>query len=327
MKAISILLRKVALTAVVGAASHAPAQSQSGQADYPSHPIKFVVCCAGVVDALARAMGEEMAATLGQPFVVDTRPGQSGNIAANYVAKSKPDGYTIFLGTNSSHAANQSLYKNLPFDPNKDFIPLSGIAEAIIVLVTRPESKINSVADLIATAKARPDNLTYGWASSSVRMAMELTKQMTGVKIRDVPYKSNPQATTDLLGGQVDVMFADMTTAVPLIKAGKLKALAVSGSKRGASLPDVPTMSEAGLPGSRLTGWIAAWLPAKTPQPIVDKLQKAMHASLATPRVKQVIDVISAEVMPYTSSELMAFQLTEQQKWAQMIKAAGIEPE
>ena len=304
-----------------------PLQAYSQADDYPNRPIRVVICCAGVVESLARAMGEDMSITLGQPFVFETRAGQSGNIAADYVAKSKPDGYTLYLGTNSSHAANQSLYKSLPFDPVNDFVPVSGIAEALIVLVTRPDSKMTSVADLIATAKAHPGELAYGWASSSVRMAMELLKQMTGVKMRDIPYKSNPQATTDLLGGQFDVMFADMTTAVPLIKAGKLRALAVSSKKRGSSLPDVLTMAEAGVPGYNLTGWIAAWAPAKTPQPIVEKLQKAMQASFSTTRVKQSLASISAEPMPLTSNELMAFQIAEQKKWAQMIKAAGIQPE
>lgn len=312
------------LAIVVAAMFHSQAYSQD---DYPNRPIKVVICCAGVVESLARAIGEDMSVALGQPLVFETRPGQSGNIAADMVAKSKPDGYTIYLGTNSSHAANQSLYKSLPFDFVNDFVPIGGIAEALIVLVTRPESKITSVADLIATAKSRPDEMAYGWGSSSVRMAMELLKQMTGVKMRDIPYKSNPQATADLLGGQFDVMFADMTTAVPLIKAGKLRALAVSSKKRGSSLPDVPTMSEAGIPGYHLTGWIAAWAPGKTPQPIVEKLQKTMHASFSTNRVKQSLASISAEPMPFTSSELMAFQIAEQRKWAQMIKAAGIQPE
>jgi len=319
-----ILTRLAALPLALAAAAHTQA---FGQSDYPNKPIRVVICCAGVMENMARAMSEDMSPALGQPLVLDTRPGQSGNIAADIVAKSKPDGYTVYLGTNSSHAANRSLFKSLPFDPINDFTPVAGIAEAIVVLVSRPDSKIQSVADLVAAARAQPDELSYGWASSSVRMAMELLKQMTGVKIRDIPYKTNPQATTDLMGGQFDVMFADMTTAVPLIKAGKLKALGVSGGKRGASLPDVPTIAEAGVPGYKLTAWIAAWVPAKTPQPIVEKLQKAMIASYATARVKQVFQLNSAEALPLTSSELMAFQIAEEKKWAQMIKAAGITPE
>lgn len=321
-KAFFKLTTAVSLSLAALAPFHAQAQS-----DFPNKPIRVIICCAGVMENMARAMGEDMTPSLGQPLVFETKPGQSGNIAADYVAKSKPDGYTIFLGTNSSHAANLSLFKSLPFDPNSDFVPVSGIAEQMIVLVTRPESKITSVADLIKTAKANPDALSYGWASSSVRMASELLKQMTGIKMRDIPYKTNPQAATDLLGGQIDLMFADMTTAVPLIKAGKLRALAVSSKKRAPSLPDVPTVAEAGVPGYHLTGWIAAWVPAKTPKPVVERLQKAIHQSLATERVKQSFAVTAADALPLSSAELMTFQLAEQKKWAQMIKAAGIQPE
>ena len=321
-KAFFKLTTAVSLSLAALAPFHAQAQS-----DFPNKPIRVIICCAGVMENMARAMGEDMTPSLGQPLVFETKPGQSGNIAADYVAKSKPDGYTIFLGTNSSHAANLSLFKSLPFDPNSDFVPVSGIAEQMIVLVTRPESKITSVADLVKTAKANPDALSYGWASSSVRMASELLKQMTGIKMRDIPYKTNPQAATDLLGGQIDLMFADMTTAVPLIKAGKLRALAVSSKKRAPSLPDVPTVAEAGVPGYHLTGWIAAWVPAKTPKPVVERLQKAIHQSLATERVKQSFAVTAADALPLSSAELMTFQLAEQKKWAQMIKAAGIQPE
>lgn len=321
-KAFFKLTTAVSLSLAALAPFHAHAQS-----DFPNKTIRVIICCAGVMENMARAMGEDMTPSLGQPLVFETKPGQSGNIAADYVAKSKPDGYTIFLGTNSSHAANLSLFKSLPFDPNSDFVPVSGIAEQMIVLVTRPESKITSVADLIKTAKANPDALSYGWASSSVRMASELLKQMTGIKMRDIPYKTNPQAATDLLGGQIDLMFADMTTAVPLIKAGKLRALAVSSKKRAPSLPDVPTVAEAGVPGYHLTGWIAAWVPAKTPKPVVERLQKAIHQSLATERVKQSFAVTAADALPLSSAELMTFQLAEQKKWAQMIKAAGIQPE
>ncbi len=302
------------------------AQAQA-QSDFPTRPIRVIICCAGVMENMARAMGEDMTPSLGQPLVFETKPGQSGNIAGDIVAKSKPDGYTVFLGTNSSHAANMSLFKSLPFDPNNDFVPVSGIAEQMIVLVTRPDSKITSVAELIKMAKGNPDQFSYGWASSSVRMASELLNQMTGIKVRGIPYKTNPQAATDLMGGQIDMMFADMTTAVPLIKAGKLRALGVSSRKRAPSLPDVPTVAEAGVPGYHLTGWIAAWAPAKTPKPIVERLQKAFHQSLTTERVKQAFAVTAADAMPLSSAELMAFQLAEQKKWAQMIKAAGIQPE
>lgn len=319
------LIRSLVRTSLIAAlAAGGVAQAQDA---YPSKPIRLISCCIGVIDAIARVVGEEMSNNLKQPVVVEAKAGASGGIGADFVAKSRPDGYTIFFGTNSTHAANQSLFKSLPYDYVKDFVPLAGVGEGPIVLVVNMQSPVRSVADLTALAKKQPGKLTYGWASSSTRMSMEMYNQLAGIKITDVPYKTNPQATTDLIGGQVDAMFADMNTAAPLIKAGKLRALAVSGSKRVAALPEVPTMKEAGVTDYNLTWWIAGWAPAGTPKEVVTQLNTAISKSITSPKVLEFFRNIALEPMPMSSDELMKFQVAEHGKWAKIISTAGIQPQ
>lgn len=315
-------LTKAVLIVALSACGWAQAQEA-----YPSKPIRLISCCIGVIDAIARVVGEEMANNLKQPVVVEAKAGASGGIAADYVAKSKPDGYTIFFGTNSTHAANQSLFKTLPYDYVKDFVPLAGVGEGPIVLVVNMQSPVRNVSELTALAKSKPGKLTYGWASSSTRMSMEMYNQLAGIKITDVPYKTNPQATTDLIGGQVDAMFADMNTAVPLIKAGKLRALAVSGSKRAPGLPEVPTMKEAGVTDYNLTWWVAGWAPAGTPKEVVTQLNTAISKSITSPKVLEFFKNIALDPMPMSGDELMKFQVAEHGKWAKIINTAGIQPQ
>jgi len=312
--------------AVFGSLFAALAASPSSAQDaYPSKPIRVIACCAGIIEAVTRQIGEEMSATLKQAVVVEPRPGASGMIGAELVSKARPDGYTIFIGTNSTHAANQSLFKSVPYDFVKDFVPVAGIGEGVLVLVVPINSTIKSLADLTARAKSQPGKLTFGWASSSTRLSMELYNQLADIKITDVPYKTNPQATTDLVGGQIDMMFADMNTAMPLIRAGRLRALALSGTKRSPTLPDVPTMQEAGVPGYNLTWWAAAWAPAGTPQGIVDQLNAAVTKAINAPKVQRFFETITFDAMPLTSDGLMKFQIAEHGKWAAIIKKAGIE--
>ncbi|GAA4326055.1 tripartite tricarboxylate transporter substrate binding protein [Pigmentiphaga soli] len=301
----------------------------AAQADeaWPAKPVRLVACCAGIIDAIARVVADEMTGDLKQPVVVETKPGASGMIGADFVAKSAPDGYTLFIGTNSTHAANQSLYVKVPYDYVHDFAPINGIAVGPIMMVVRADSPIKSVADLTAAARDKPGKLTFGWASSSTRVAMELYNQLAKVRIMSVPYKTNPQATTDLVGGQIDVMFADMATAVPMVKGGKLRPLAISGKRRVAVLPDVPTMEEAGVPGYDLTWWVAAWAPSKTPRDIVDRLNASIAKAIATPKALEFFKTIAVDPMPMTPGQLMQFQMAEHGKWGRVISLAGIEPQ
>jgi tripartite-type tricarboxylate transporter receptor subunit TctC len=294
---------------------------------YPSKPIRFVVCCAGFPDAVARLLAEQIGEQTKQSVVVDTRPGANGIMGAEIVAKSAPDGYTMFVGTNSTHAANQSLYKSLPYDYIKDFTPVSGISQGALLVVVNPALPVHSIADLTALAKKEPDKLNYGWASSSTRVAAELYKQIMGLQITDVPYKTVPQAATDLVGGRLDFMMADMVSAPPLVKAGKLRALAVTGVKRMSSFPDVPTMQEAGVPGYALTFWLAAYLPAGAPPAVTQRLNALLAAALDSQRVKEFLINAGSEPFPTTPEELMRFQVAEHDKWHKVIVGAGIQPE
>ncbi len=323
MQRIISLSKRLAVFGCIAAALAAPASR--AQDAYPSKPIRAIVCCAGIIEAITRQVAEEMSATLKQTVVVETKPGASGMIGADFVAKAKPDGYTIFFGTNSTHAANQSLFKSIPYDYVKDFVPVAGIGEGVLVLVVPVNSPLKSLTELTARAKSQPGKLSYGWASSSTRLSMELYNQLANIKITDVPYKTNPQATTDLVGGQIDVMFADMNTAMPLIKAGRLRPLAVSGSKRSPALPDVPTMQQAGVPDYKLTWWAAAWAPAGTPKEVVDQLNGAITKAIASPKVQKFFETITFEAMPLTSEGLMKFQVAEHGGWAGIVKKAGIE--
>src|SRR5690606_38828922 len=228
------ILHRARTTLALGLLCAAPLghSAYAASDNWPERPIHLVSCCVGIIENTARVIGEEMAKELAQSIVVESKPGASGMIAAEYISRAKPDGYNVFVGTNSSHGANQSLFKQVPYDFVKDFTPIGGIASGKIVLVVGSNSPIHSVAELTAYSKENPGKLDYGWASSSTRVAMEMYKQLADVKITDVPYKTNPQATMDVAGGQIDLMFADLSTAVPMIQSGKLRALAISGTSR-----------------------------------------------------------------------------------------------
>ena len=294
---------------------------------YPSKPIRFVVCCTGFPEAVARVVAEQITEQTKYQVVVDPKPGANGILAAEFVAKAPPDGYTVLIGTNSTHAANQSLYKQLNYDYVKDFVPISALSQGQLMLAVNPSLPAKNVAELTALAKKDPGKLTYGYASSSTRAAMEQYKQLAGVQIADVPYKTLPQATTDLLGGRLDLMIGDMVSLPPHVATGKLRALAVTGTKRMPAFPDVPTMREAGVAGYELTFWLGVWAPANTPAPMVQKLNDMVVAALKSPRVTEFLVKAGSEPYPTTSAELMKFQISEQQKWNKILTTAGIQPE
>jgi tripartite-type tricarboxylate transporter receptor subunit TctC len=233
----------------------------------------------------------------------------------------------VLITTNTTHAANEHLYKKLPYDPVKDFAPVAGLGKGGQVLVVNAASPYRSVADVLAAAKKSPDKLSFGSGSSSSRVAGEMLKQLAGVEILHVPYKSNPLAITDLLGGQIDLMITDTATGVPQVKAGKLRALGYSTHKRSPLLPDVPTIEEAGVKGYDMGFWFAAYVPAATPQPVVARLNEVLTTAVRSAAAKAFFDASGVDAWTSSPAELAKFQATETQKWGRVIKAAGIEAE
>lgn len=318
-------LLQATLAATILVAGIGGAQAQ----DYPSRPITIVVpfAAGSGTDQTARLMAQALSQEYNVTVMVDAKPGASGFIASQFVAKAPADGYTLLLTTNTTHAANEHLYKKLPYHPVKDFTPVALLNKGHMALMVNPASPIKTVGDLIAEAKLRPGKLSFGSGSSSSRVAGELLQQMTGIDVLHVPYKSNPFAITDLIGGQIDFMFADTSTAVPQINGGKLRALGVSGTKRLASLPNVPTVEEAGVKGYDMSYWSAVYLPANAPPAVVKKLNEMFAKAANAPGVLGLLATNSSTASYSTPDGLAAFQAEESLKWGRVIKAAGIQPE
>ncbi|WP_295381007.1 tripartite tricarboxylate transporter substrate binding protein [uncultured Pseudacidovorax sp.] len=323
------LHRRTWLAAALAAAATLPGLAQAQSPAYPAKPVTFVVpfAAGSATDQLARALGQSFTEQTGQSVVVDNRAGASGMIAAQYVAKAPADGYMVLITTNTTHAANEHLYRKLPYDPVKDFAPVTGLGKGGQVLVVNASAPYKNVAELLAAAKKNPGKMSFGSGSSSSRVAGEMLKQMAHVDILHVPYKSNPLAITDLLGGQIDMMITDTSTGVPQIKAGKLRALAYSTQKRSTQLPDVPTLDEAGVKGYDMGYWFAAYAPANTPAPVVAKLNDVLGKATKSAAAKGFFDGSGSEAWTTTPEELARFQAGETRKWGQVIKAAGIEAE
>ncbi|SNS99971.1 Tripartite-type tricarboxylate transporter, receptor component TctC [Noviherbaspirillum humi] len=299
-------------------------------ADFPDKPIRFVVPFAAgtATDQLARALGQAVSVETKQQVIVDNKPGANGFIGATEAARAAPDGYTVFITTNTTHAAAEHLYKKLPYDPVKDFAPITGLGKGGQFMVVNAQSNINSVKDFIAAAKKEPGKISFGSGSSSSRIAGELFQQMTGVQLLHVPYKSNTFAVTDLLGGQIQMMITDSATGLPHIKSGKLRALGYSAQKRSPLLPEVPTIAEAGVPGYDIGYWFAAYAPAKTPQPVVARLNELLGKAAKSPAANSAFYAASGtEVFVTTPEEMARFQQAETRKWGEIIGKAGIEKE
>ncbi|MGN1056563.1 MAG: Bug family tripartite tricarboxylate transporter substrate binding protein [Comamonas sp.] len=326
----SCMSRRAALSLVASAAVMAalPAAAQTAS-QFPAKPITFVVpfAAGSATDLIARALGQAVSQSSGQSVIVENKGGASGMIAAQGVARAPADGYTVLITTNTTHAANEHLYKKLPYDPVKDFVPLTGLGKGGQVLVVNANSPFTSVKDLLAHAQQNPGKLSFGSGSSSSRMAGEMLKQLGKVDILHVPYKSNPLAITDLMGGQIDLMITDVSTGVPQIQAGKLKALGFSTEERSSMLPDVPTIAEAGVPGYNMGYWFAAYAPAGTPPEVVTKLTQLLGDAVDSPAAAGFYSQSGTTKWKSSSSELAKFQADETQKWGQVIKAAGIQPE
>jgi len=298
---------------------------------YPSKPIRIIIAQApgSATDVISRVVGNRLSETLGQPIVIDARPGAGGMLGTEAAARSAPDGYTLFMANNSTHGSNPAVYAKLPYDALGDFAPISFVASVPYVLVVEPSLPAGSVRDLIAFAKSRPGKINYASAGngSTHHFCGELLKSMAGIDILHIPYKGSPPAIAGLLGAEVSMMFANVADIGSQIKAGKVKALAVTTAERAGSLPDVPTMAEAGLPGFEITSWFGLLAPAATPASIIARLNTDAIKVLARADVKATLAAQGLEVKSSSPEEFAAHIKSEIAKFSRIAKAAGIKAE
>ena len=314
--------RRIALAGLLATlASGAWAQA------YPTKPIRLVVPFppGGATDILARAVAQKLTDEWGQPVVVDNRPGAGGNIGSELVAKAAPDGYTLEMGTVGTHAINASLYAKMPYDHVKDFAPVILVAGVPNVLEVNPSLPVNTVQELIAYAKANPGKLNFASSGNgtSIHLSGELFKVMTGVQMTHIPYKGSGPALQDLIGGQVQLMFDNLPPSLPQIKAGKLRALAVTSSTRSPALPDTPTIAESGLPGYEASSWFGVLAPAGTPPAIIAKLNAEIAAWLATPEAKEKMVALGANIGGGSPEDFAKHIAAETAKWQKVVKESG----
>ena len=303
--------------------------SQALAQTYPSSPITLVVpfAAGSGTDAVARVIAQKLSDRLQQQVVVDNKPGASAQIGAVFVARAKPDGYTLFMTTNTSHSANPSLFQNLKYDPIKDFTPIVRTGELPFALVVANRLPIKSLKELIDYAKANPGKLSYATPNSTSLVASETLKRMAGIDIVGVPYKSSPQAMTDVVGGQIELYVTDFGSGLGMIKADKVRALAVTPANGSKILPNLPAVAQA-LPGFDLTSWNGIFGPAGLPKPIVERISTEVIAILAEKEVQDRLAVIGFEVVPSASPEIFAKYVADQLAlWTRLIKQAGIKPE
>ena len=295
-------------------------------AAYPEKPLRLIVPYppGGLTDAVARQVGKALAERLGQPVVIDNVPGGGGNIGADKAAKSAADGYTLYMGNNATVGINSLIYKSLPFDPIADFAPISLVAESQTVLVVHPSLPVKSVSELVALARAKPGALNFGSTGSGglSHLAAELFKSIAGVQMTHVPYKGTGPALTDLLGGQIQLMFND--TVIPHIRSEKLRALGVTGTKRWGQLPEVPTLGELGVAGYETYNWFGILAPARTPQPIVVRLNAELVASMREAEMQKWLDSRGAEARTSSPEEFRDYIRKDLEKWSRVVKAVNI---
>ena len=296
---------------------------------YPTKPIRMLVGFApgGGTDTTARALTPKLADRLGQQVIVDNRPGAAGNIATDITTKAPADGYTILMGTIAALAINPTLYGNLPFDPLRDLAPVTRAVDSTNLLVVHPTVQAKSVKELIALGKKQSLNGGSSGVGGAGHLALELFNVMAGTKITHVPYKGGGPAMVDLLGGQINLIFATAASAVGHVKSGKIRALAVTTAKRSQLVPELPTVAEAGLPGFEANNWYGVVVPAKTPRPIVDRLNREFTAVLNMPDIKEVLFKQGLDAAPSTPEAFGAYIKSETAKWAKVIKAAGAKAE
>ena len=298
---------------------------------YPSRPIRIVVpfaAGAGVLDIMARLVGQHLGASLGQQVVIDNRPGAGGIVGAEVVAKAEPDGYTLLMG-NTALVVSPYLYAKLPFEPLADFVPVTLVNSAPLLLVVHPSVPVQSVKELIAYAKARPGQLNYGsgGVGSTPYLATELLKAMAGIDVVHVPYKGGAPALADLVAGQLTFMIENVPGTMPLVKSGKLRALAITSAQRSPLAPDLPTMAEAGVPDYEMVGWNGVFVAKGTPAEIVARLNSDLAKVLRLPDVKEQMATLGAEPGGDSTPAFGAFVKAESARWGRIIKERGIRPE
>jgi tripartite-type tricarboxylate transporter receptor subunit TctC len=316
-----------ALCTSIGLAAATMASTAVAQDTYPSRAIRIVVpfAAGGGVDILTRILALHLSSSLGTTVIVDPRPGAGGNLGSDLVAKSPPDGYTLLMATTGTHTINPGLYSNLAFDPVKDFTPITTVASVPNLLVVNPTLAIQSVSELISLAKAQPGKLSSGsfGNGTSNHLSGELLKSLARIDIVHVPYKSAPQAVTDLIAGQLQLAFVNTPLGLPHVQAGKLRALAVTGAKRSAATPDYPTMAEAGVNEFVVESWYGLMAPAGTPKSVIERLQRETLAALAKPDVKDRFGQQGADIETNTPDEFAARIRSEAARWAEIIRLSG----
>lgn len=317
------VLRLAGFAALAGTLP-APAGAQSG---YPSRPVTLVVPfpAGGSTDLVARIIAERMTTALGQQMVVENRGGAGGNLGSAAVAKAEPDGYTILMGTVSTHALNALVYKKIPYDPVKDFAPVSLLVVVPNVLVVNPSFPARSVKELIELLKANPGKYSYASSGNGtpLHLSGELFKSMAGVEMEHIPYKGAGPALIDVIGGHVPIMFDNLPSSTEFIRSGKLRGLAVTTAQRAPSMPELPTVAESGLPGYETYTWNALFAPPGTPKPIIDRLNAAGREAVADPTVQAKLRDVGASVVGSTPEALAAHVKAELAKWAPVVKASG----
>jgi tripartite-type tricarboxylate transporter receptor subunit TctC len=298
---------------------------------YPTKPVRFVITfpAGGPTDVVVRLIGERLTQSWGQPMIIDNRGGAGGIVGSEIVAHAAPDGYTFLVGTAGGMTINPALRPNLPYDPFRDFEPVGMLVQNPQILVAHPSVAAKNVKELVALAKASPGKLNFASAGTgtATHLGLELLKLTTGIDVVHVPYKGGAPATTDLIAGQVHLLWVSIPSVLPHVKAGRLHALAVSTAKRSASAPDVPTVAESGYPGFEYSNWNALFAPAKSPAAVVKKVNASVVNALRQPDVAQKLSSQGADPAPGTPEELARYMRTDHERWKKVIKAAGIRPD
>ncbi len=309
-------------------AAHA---ADAGVGNWPEKSISYIVpfTPGGSTDVVGRTIAQKLGEALGKPVVVENKPGAAGGVGASFVAKARPDGYTLFGGTISTHAINASLYKNLPYDPVKDFEPVTLVAFLPNVLIVNPDLRVDSVADLVALLRKDPTkrNFASSGAGTSTHLAGEMFAEMIGVKLSHIPYKGTPPAMVDVASGQVPFMFDQMTAAKTMVESGKLKVIAVTTEKRMTLAPQLPTMAEAGVPGFSMSSWQAVYAPRETPRPIIQRLNAEIVKILQMGDVREKLSGLGMEIVGSSPEELARLMDIEIPRWAELVKKSGARAE